>query len=454
MSLRARIATVAAVAVAVAVITVSVGAYLAARSELRAGVDEGLLARAVAVEQAVEEFEQIVAGDRPLRIPRGLLGGLPNDFDVVYYQLNLPNGRVIVPQDQPTLPGVPNSALAAGPVLSDETVDDVHVRMAAIDAGRLGVVQIARPLTEVDATLSGLAAILVAVGTIGTLLAGLIGLLVARSALKPIGDLTRAAEHVAETQDLGARIDIESEDEVGSLARSINAMLSALDDSRSQQRRLVRDAGHELRTPLTALRTNIEVLARSDQLTEELRDELVAAAQAEVIDLSILVTEIVDLASDRYAELPVEQMLLSDIAEASVAKARRRGEAEILLSTTPSPVMGRPAALERAVDNLLDNAQKWNGSAEPIEVEVVDGRLTVRDHGPGIPLDERALVFDRFYRSVSARATPGSGLGLSILKQVVENHGGTVIVEAAPGGGAVVGFAIPMKSGPDLSPDS
>ncbi len=447
MSLRARIATVAALAVAVAVIAVSAGTYYAARAELRGEVDDGLLERAMLVERAVEEVERFIQAGRPGRLPPGILAGSRSDFDIVYYQLALPDGRVVVPPDQALLPEVASSDVTANPVLSDETVDGVHLRMAAIDAGPLGVIQIARPLTEVDSTLSGLAAILFSVGAVGTLLAGLIGLLVARSALKPIDDLTRAAEHVAQTRDLGERIDIYSKDEVGSLARSFNAMLAALDESRSQQRRLVRDAGHELRTPLTALRTNIEVLAKSDQLTDELREELVAAAEAEVIDLSVLVTEIVDLASDRYAEDPIEPALLADVAAASVERARRRGEGQIVLSTTPSPVMGRPASLERAIDNLLDNAQKWDHSGEPIQVSVVEGRVSVRDHGPGVPADEQPLIFDRFYRSVTARSEPGSGLGLSIVKQVVEDHGGTVFVETAPDGGAVVGFQIPLAGG-------
>jgi len=445
MSLRGRIATVAALAVAVAVIAVSVGAYFAARAELRGEVDDGLLARAMLVEEGVDELERSLAADRPGRLPRGILGGAPSDFDVVYYQLALPNGRVV--SDPVALPEVAQSSLRDGPVLSDEIVDDVHVRMAAIDAGPIGVVQIARPLTEVDATLSGFAAILFTVGAIGTVLAGLFGLLVARSALKPIDDLTQAAKHVAETRDLGERIDIDSDDEVGSLARSFNAMLAALDESRSQQRRLVRDAGHELRTPLTALRTNIEVLAKSDQLTDEMREELVAAAEAEVIDLSVLVIEIVDLATDRYAEDPIEPVLIADVAQASVERARRRGEGKVVLAATPSPVMGRPASLERAIDNLLDNAQKWDQSGQPIEVEVKDGRVTVRDHGPGVPKEEQALIFDRFYRSVTARSEPGSGLGLSIVKQIAEDHGGTVFVESAADRGAAIGFHIPLAGG-------
>lgn len=454
MSLRGRIAAVAAVAVALAVILVSAVAYLAARSELRGEVDDALLERAVVVEEAVEQFEDSVAANRLGRLPAGILGGARRDFDVVYYQLNLPGGRVLVPQGQPTLPGISKETVVEGPSLSDQTVDGVHVRMAAIDAGALGVIQIARPLTEVDATLSGLATILFAVGAVGTVAAGLIGLLVARSALKPIDDLTQAARHVAETQDLGQRLEIDSDDELGSLARSFNAMLAALDESRGQQRRLVRDAGHELRTPLTALRTNIEVLARSDDLSDELRKELVTAAQAEVVDLSALVTEIIDLASDRYAELPMEPVALDEIAEASVAKATRRGSAEIRLLAEPTPVMGRRVGLERAIDNLIDNAMKWHSGDEPIEVLVGDGRLAVRDHGPGIPAQERLVVFDRFYRSTDARSTSGSGLGLSIVKQVVDGHGGEVFVEAADGGGAVVGFELPSVDAARLSDDS
>lgn len=452
MSLRARIAIVAAAAVALAVVAVSVGAFIAARSELRNQIDASLLQRAGIIQSSVQRAEDVLGlGNRP-RVLASLIGNLAlNDFDVVYYQFNL-GDRPSVPTGQPFLPAAEGVSASDGPVLSDETVEGVHLRMVAVDAGRLGVVQIARPLTEVDAALGNIARLLVAVGVVGAALAAVIGLIVARSAIKPIESLTRTAEHVAETRDLGSRINVASDDEVGSLARSFNAMLAALDESRSQQRRLVRDAGHELRTPLTALRTNIEVLAKSDNLTDELRDELVAAAEAEVIDLSALVTEIVDLASDRYAEMPIERVALDDVADVSVAKARRRGEAEIDFTRTSSPVMGRPAAIERAVDNLLDNAQKWSPPGRTIEVEVGSGRVAVRDHGPGIPEDERELVFDRFYRSAAARAEPGSGLGLSIVKQVAEDHGGSVFVDGAPGGGAVVGFTIPLAGG--LSLDS
>jgi two-component system sensor histidine kinase MprB len=217
-------------------------------------------------------------------------------------------------------------------------------------------------------------------------------------------------------------------------------MLGALEMSRQEQQRLVRDAGHELRTPLTALRTNIELLGRTHGLTDGQRSELISAAEAEVRDLSSLVGEVVDLASDRYTEGPTEDLLLDEIVAACVERAVRRFDAEVRLDAEPSPARGRPAALSRAVDNLLDNAVKWGADDGPIEVEVAGGRVSVRDHGPGIDDVDRDQVFDRFYRSAAARSMPGSGLGLSIVKQVVEAHGGAVFAEPAGDGGAVVGF--------------
>ena len=99
-------------------------------------------------------------------------------------------------------------------------------------------------------------------------------------------------------------------------------------------------------------------------------------------------------------------------------------------------VMGSPARLDRAVSNLLDNAEKWSPPGEPIEVRVAGGELTVRDHGPGFSNEDLPRVFDRFYRARSARGLPGSGLGLAIVRQVAEAHGGRVSADNADGGGA------------------
>jgi len=102
------------------------------------------------------------------------------------------------------------------------------------------------------------------------------------------------------------------------------------------------------------------------------------------------------------------------------------------------PALRLDRVLERAVWNLLENAGKWSTDGQTVEVELVNGELTVRDHGPGISAEDRPLVFDRFYRSSTARSMPGSGLGLAIVREVAEAHAGTVIAEEAPGGGALI----------------
>jgi two-component system sensor histidine kinase MprB len=106
------------------------------------------------------------------------------------------------------------------------------------------------------------------------------------------------------------------------------------------------------------------------------------------------------------------------------------------LDAEPSLVLASPAGLDRAIGNMLDNAVKWGPAAGPLEVRVRDGRLEVRDHGPGIAAEDLPRVFDRFYRAPGARGMPGSGLGLAIVRQVAETHGGSVDAANDPGGGA------------------
>ena len=309
--------------------------------------------------------------------------------------------------------------------------------------------QVARSLDEVDEALQGLTAVLVIVSIGGAVLAGVLGLVVARSALRPLGRLTRAAEHVAETQELESHIEVDREDEVGRLAEAFNAMLAALEQSRIQQQRLVRDAGHELRTPLTALRTNVEVLARAEGMPPEDRRELLADVTLELGELSNLVTELVDLAIDPgNAEEPVVNVRLDEIVERVADRYRRRSNTDIQVVSEDSCVTGRPAMLERAVSNLVDNATKWNINGKPIEVTVAAGTVSVRDHGPGISDEDKPRIFDRFYRADTARTTPGSGLGLSIVKLTANEHDGSVFIDDAEDGGAIVGFTIPTDSEP------
>ncbi|MFE1247171.1 sensor histidine kinase [Streptomyces sp. NPDC058735] len=316
---------------------------------------------------------------------------------------------------------------------------------------------IALPLKGTQSTLNELALILLLVSGVGVLGAGAAGLAVARAGLRPVDKLTEAVEHVARTEDLDIRIPVEddSEDEVARLSRSFNSMTSSLASSRDLQQQLIADAGHELRTPLTSLRTNIELLTRSEEtgrpLPESDRRALLASVKAQMTELAALIGDLQELSrpdTDQHAAR-TQIVAWQDVVESALRRARLRGpELTITADVHPWFVRAEPSALERAVVNVLDNAVKFSPGSGTIDVRLADGTLTVRDHGPGIPADELPHVFDRFWRSPGARALPGSGLGLSIVARTVQQAGGEVTLSPAEGGGTVATIRLPGASVP------
>lgn len=325
-------------------------------------------------------------------------------------------------------------------LIRDVYVDDVHYRMLTRHIGPGIAIQVARDMSGTDAILDGLRLRLLLLGLAGVAAAGAIGWAVSRRSLRPVGDLTVAAGHVAETRDLDARIEVERTDEIGQLATSFNAMLAALEEARHGQQRLIADASHELRTPLTSLRTNIELLQRGVVEGSD-RDELLEDVGQELAELTHLVGEVVDLATIGGHDEPRIEVDLAEVVDQAVARLRRRAAGDVVVSAEPTTIDGRRGGLLRAVSNLLENAAKWGGG-EQIEVTLADGTVSVRDHGPGIPEEDLDHVFERFYRSPAARSLPGSGLGLSIVAAVAEDHGGTVDARNAPDGGAIVSFSV------------
>jgi two-component system sensor histidine kinase MprB len=276
------------------------------------------------------------------------------------------------------------------------------------------------------------------------LAAMLLGWLIALQVTRRLERLTDVAGQVASTGRLDIDVPVDGNDETGMLGRAFSGMLDALQRSRHEQHQLVQDAGHELRTPLTSLRTNVSVLRRRfDNLTPEARDQLLNDLDSETRELTDLVNELVELATDRRDDEAVQPVRLGDVAERAAQRARRRFAREVGVTSDESLLDGRPNALERATQNLVDNACKFAPDGA-IEVTVVDGRVTVRDHGPGLRDDDIPNLFDRFFRSVDMRSKPGSGLGLSIVKSIVEQHGGEVFAENAPDGGAALGFILPL----------
>jgi len=310
-----------------------------------------------------------------------------------------------------------------------------------------------RSLSEQDATLAHLRVVLLVVAAIGIALAALLGWFVGRTTVAPVRRLTAAAEHVAATNDLAARIDETRRDELGSLARSFNAMLHALDgtmraldESARSQRQLVADASHELRTPVTSLRTNIEFLQQSEELEPEARRRLISDVVTQLEELSELVSDLIELArNDEEITEPLEDVRLDVLVSESIEWARLHSpQARFDVTLEETVVSAVPSRLGRAVNNLLDNAVKFAGTDAPIEVRLSDGELAIRDHGPGIDPAELPHIFDRFFRGARSRSLPGSGLGLAIVRQVVERHAGSVTAAAAPGGGTIVRLRMPV----------
>jgi two-component system sensor histidine kinase MprB len=249
--------------------------------------------------------------------------------------------------------------------------------------------------------------------------------------------LTAAAERIAETGEPSERVPEGGRGELARLGASFNTMLASLEDSLETQRRFVADASHELRTPLTSIQTNIDVLRGDIALDPEQRRALLDDLHRESQEMRSLIGSLLELA--RSGAKPArEPFQLDELVEDTVDRARSRfprvtWEAPVVEATV---VDGDRDRMERAVWNLLENAGKWSGDGGTVEVSLTGGELSVRDHGPGIDEEDRPLVFERFYRSAAARSMPGAGLGLSIVREVAEAHGGTVVAENAEGGGA------------------
>jgi two-component system sensor histidine kinase MprB len=301
-------------------------------------------------------------------------------------------------------------------------------------------VQVARPLTEVDRSLSRLLLLLVIVGTGGILFAAVLGAVVARTALRPVRRFTAQTEALTGDPDISHRLEERGRDELTRLARSFNATLAALERSMEAQRSLIADASHELRTPIASLRANIQVLEEAERLPPAERESLRADIIAELDELTALVGDVVELARGAKPGDTVDDVRLDLIVASLVDRFERRaGDAlTFRADLEPTIVSGEPDRISRAVSNLLDNARKWSPAGGVVEVRLAGGTVTVRDQGPGFDEADIPHVFDRFYRARKARGMPGSGLGLAIVRQAAEAHGGAVHAANAPDGGAVV----------------
>ncbi|HUQ58798.1 HAMP domain-containing sensor histidine kinase [Lentzea sp.] len=434
--LRSKLALITAFVVAVAIAGISVVTWLATEHNLRSQLDRSLQA---SLPPRIDRPP--LPGERrvfQLRCDEGL----PNEGLQQVLQgiqtLSL-DGRTCAP---PGVDPVVTTAadFVATPTFRDGvTVSGTEARVLLQPLGTGEVLILSRSLAEIDTTLATLAGVLTGVSVLGAVVVAAGGLWLTRRALAPMERLTETAEHIARTEDLTTPVTVSGRDEVGRLGRAFTSMTAALAESRRRQRDLVNDAAHELRTPLTSLRTNIDLLVRSERTGRPLpqRGEVLDRLQAQSQEFGDLVTELVVLARDDR-ELARDPVDVPAVIDRAVKRARSRAHDHVFdVDHSDWSISGDAGALERSVLNLLDNAVKFSPASSTITVRSRPGWLTVSDEGPGLPFEHRQSAFERFWRAPDARGLPGSGLGLAIVADIVAVHGGTVRFVPRPRGASV-----------------
>ncbi|SDU74408.1 HAMP domain-containing sensor histidine kinase [Jiangella alkaliphila] len=444
LSLRTRVGALAALGVGLAVTLTALAAYLTVSSQLQQSVDENLLDRArQAVSTTLGDPRQLA------QVPGAAI--VATDVRIALLQAN---GTAIVASGGDTTPPMGEAELEVALGRQPQSVRTADLggqpyRVVAVPAEQGFALVLGQSTKATDEVLDRLRLVSFIAGGVGIVLATWAGLSIARAGLRPVRQLTQAAEHVAATGQLEP-IEVTGSDEIARLAHAFNAMLTALREARLRQSRLVADAGHELRTPLTSMRTNLDLLVQSEAtggLAPADRAQLIADTRAQAVELSTLVGDLVELSREDPPAASREQVDLADVVRDALGRVRRRAPGVAFAADLHSwIVQGDATQLGRAATNLLDNAAKFSPPHGTVTVTLRDGVLDVSDEGPGIAEADLTRVFDRFYRSSEARGLPGSGLGLAIVKAAAERHGGSVEAGRALSGGARLTMRLPGAS--------
>jgi two-component system sensor histidine kinase MprB len=435
MTFRMRLTALASLAAAIALIGGSLVVYYSYRHDLMRQAD-----RELAASLTLAPLNQIVTyGSNGQLIIKARPTWPPPETPV---QIVVPRSSIALSLRTVTLVS-PVYTDAVGPFrYQTVTVHGARTRQLTI-LGTKPLVIVTRSLADVDRSLTHLRWLLVFTCLGGIAVATLLGTLLSGRAIAPLRRLTETTERITETGDLSARTGYQGRDEISRLSAQLDALFATLDRSLRTQRQFVADASHELRTPLATLKANVGLLAHPNGLNSDERSELVADVEEELEGMTMLVTELVDLAHGEELDTEPTEFRLDEVVQSAVDRAAKRTPtAAFRADLEPTTIVGVPERVERAVDNLLDNARKWSPAGETIDVSVRNGVVEVRDRGPGIAVEDVPFVFNRFYRSMKARGTPGAGLGLAIVKQVADAHNGSVSVDQAPGGGSILRLSL------------
>ena len=479
MSIRLRLTLWYSAVLAVMLIVVGGGIYALLVRNVNSSIDAQLSSTADQILNAsrVRTFSNILQVDVPqeldlFRAPGVGVVVLDNAHNVVQKSQNIgPFSRAFDAEALGQVEG--NQTL-----LRDVSIDKASVRVLTVpiavttDQGdqRVGFLQIAAPLTEVQASLRQLGTLMVLGGAIGVLAAAFVGAFLARKALAPIDSITQTASEIARGGDLQRRITKPGPpDEVGRLTETFNLMLDRLEGMFKAQQRFSADISHELRTPLTTIRGNIDLLQRMGGADQASID----AIRSETDRMIRLVGDLLLLAQAdaglpiRREPIAIDQLASEVVRQVQVISGGVKVSLQAELSE-PLCLDGDPDRLRQLLLNLIDNAIKYTPNGGEVKLRVArengSARLDVTDTGPGIPTEHLQLgpngvplIFERFYRveksrtrsimpSSNGRSGSGTGLGLSIAYWIVQAHAGRLEVQSETGRGTTLTIWLPLES--------
>jgi heavy metal sensor kinase len=461
-SVRTRLTLWYAGVLALSLIAFALVIYYAAAASFHTRQDESLRSTAQTVASAyVEELAEAHSLSKAGQIVLAELT-FPNHYveitDItgrpIAWSQNFAGSVITVPSS------VLDQARAAGSGLV--TVDDRRVAVVPLSTSDdLGFAAVAEPLGVIEEGLIQLRQDFFMGVPLVLLLASAGGYFLARKSLAPIMSMNRQTQHIS-AESLSSRLDITNpRDELGGLATTINDLLARLENSFKEQQRFIADASHELRTPLAVLRGETEVALGKTRTIEEYEESLtLIQEEAErlsriVEDLFILARQPVDSPATLTRETVVLNRAVKDCARAARVLAFRKGvRLKVEEHSTAIALTGDEDLIKRMILNLLDNAVKYTpeGGEILLSLERQNGnaQIVVRDSGIGIPEADQPRVFDRFYRvdKARSRALGGAGLGLSIVRCIVEAHGGQIEIESTPGHGSSFTVALPLLQTP------
>ncbi len=323
------------------------------------------------------------------------------------------------------------------------------------DRGLVAIVQVGTSLESVQEVFHSFVSIFIPGILAAIIVASAVGWFLAQKALKPVSEITRLAQRIS-AENLSERLNIAvPQDEIGRLASTINVMFERLENSFRQIKQFTGDASHELKTPLTILKGEMEIALRSKGDVAQMREALESGLE-EIDRMSNIVKNLLDLAKMDVEKdaLPREPVNLDKVLVERYEHFRRRASEKgidlVMARHTPAVVTGDEVRLSQLLFNLIDNAVKYTGRGGRVEVsldvEGPDAVVKVKDNGVGVSEEDIPYLFDRFYRANKARSGDegGAGLGLSICKEIVVSHGGTIVVESRPNYGTTFITRLPL----------